>query len=153
MDEFDEYPFGPSRWDTPNRTQPDCVGAPMPGDAAEQPQTFDLVAHLVRQRAFSRNTFGPGHRSKGVVDHIRKELLEIEADPLDLVEWIDVVLLALDGAWRTGASPSAIARTLEAKQTKNECRQWPDWRTMSPDEGIQHVRGQNESEGSGHDRM
>lgn len=70
---------------------------------------FDLVAHLHRQRAFSQRTFGPGARAQGVVDHIRKELCEIEADPTDLTEWVDVVLLALDGAWRAGYEPEQIA--------------------------------------------
>jgi hypothetical protein len=101
---------------------------------------FDLVAHLHRQRDFSERTFGPGDRAKGVVDHIRKELIEIEADPKDLSEWIDVVLLALDGAWRQGYTPEQIACALEAKQTKNEGRQWPDWRTAEPGKAIEHVR-------------
>jgi hypothetical protein len=101
---------------------------------------FDLIAHLHRQRAFSHKTFGPGARAKGVVDHIRKELVEIEADPTDITEWIDVVLLALDGAWRCGAEPEQIAAALQAKQTKNENRQWPDWRTQSPDRAIEHAR-------------
>ncbi|HHJ1578118.1 dATP/dGTP pyrophosphohydrolase domain-containing protein [Pseudomonas aeruginosa] len=65
---------------------------------------FDL--HLERQRRFSERTFGPGSRAAGVVDHIRKELREIEEAPGDLAEWIDVVILALDGAWRTGATPA-----------------------------------------------
>lgn len=101
---------------------------------------FDLVKHLHRQREFSEKTFGPGDRAKGVVAHIRKELVEIEQDPQDLEEWIDVVLLALDGAWRTGASPEAIAAKLYFKQGKNERREWPDWRTMSLDDPIQHVK-------------
>lgn len=29
---------------------------------------------------------------------------------------------------------------LEAKQTKNEGRQWPDWRTAQPGKAIEHVR-------------
>jgi len=33
---------------------------------------FDLVAHLSRQRDFSARTFGPGARTKGVLDHIRR---------------------------------------------------------------------------------
>lgn len=104
-------------------------------------KTYDLVAHLQRQRAFSEKTFGPGARSKGVVEHIRKELLEIEADPTDLEEWVDVVLLALDGAWRAGWAPEEIAYAVEAKQTLNEVREWPDWRTASPDKAIEHVKG------------
>lgn len=105
-------------------------------------KTYDLVQHLHRQRQFSRETFGPGTRAKGVVDHIRKELDEIEAAPQDITEWIDVVLLALDGAWRAGYEPEEIAATLEAKQSKNERRTWPDWQTQSPDQAITHVKSE-----------
>jgi hypothetical protein len=63
---------------------------------------MDLIQHLFRQRDFSLRTFGPGQRTHGVLDHIRKELAEIEAKPADLTEWVDVILLALDGAWRAG---------------------------------------------------
>ena len=101
---------------------------------------FDLLSHLGRQHEWSERTFGPGMRTKGVVDHIRKELCEIESDPTDITEWIDVVILALDGAWRAGASPEQIIATLVAKQTKNENRNWPDWRTADPDKAIEHVR-------------
>lgn len=101
---------------------------------------MDLVAHLYRQRAFSKATFGPGERTAGVINHIRKELLEIQADPLEISEWIDVILLALDGAWRAGYSPEEIAAALMAKQDKNENRDWPDWRTSAPDKAIEHVR-------------
>lgn len=102
--------------------------------------TFDLTAHLYRQRDWSRKTFGPGMRTKGVIDHIRKELVEIEAEPADLREWIDVVILALDGAWRSGHSPAEIVSALAAKQRRNEERKWPDWRTQSLDRAIEHVR-------------
>jgi len=102
--------------------------------------TFDLIAHCYRQRAFSERTFGPGPRSTGVIDHIRKELREIEINPGDLEEWIDVVLLALDGAWRAGYTPEQIAAALAAKQVKNENRQWPDWRTADPAKAIEHTR-------------
>ena len=101
---------------------------------------FDFEFHLYRQRKWSHETFGPGDRAKGVIDHIRKELLEIEADPKDLKEWIDVVILALDGAWRSGATPSEIIAALQTKQTKNENRKWPDWRTADPNKAIEHNR-------------
>ena len=109
---------------------------------AEKVDGFDLVAHLHRQRAFSLRTFGPGARSQGVVDHIRKELREIEANPADLTEWVDVILLAFDGAWRAGYEPEEIAGGINAKQTKNEGRQWPDWRTVDPNKAIEHVKGE-----------
>lgn len=107
--------------------------------SAEGP-SFDMLAHLQRQRDFSERTFGPGPRVSGLLDHIRKELLEIEADPGDLAEWIDVAILALDGAWRTGASPQQIIDALVAKQVKNEGRTWPDWRTAPADKAIEHDR-------------
>lgn len=105
------------------------------------PQRFDLIAHLHRQRYFSLNTFGPGARTGGLLEHIRTELKEIEAAPNDLSEWIDVVILAFDGAWRAGYTSDEIASALEAKQTKNESRTWPDWRTVPEGKPIEHVRG------------
>jgi hypothetical protein len=101
---------------------------------------FDLVAHLMRQRAFSEKTFGPGARTAGVLDHIRKELREIEANPADIEEWVDVIILAFDGAWRAGWEPHDIVKAIVAKQTKNEARTWPDWRTADPNKAIEHDR-------------
>ena len=101
---------------------------------------MELVRHLRRQSEWSERTFGPGARTAGVLDHIRKELREIEADPHDLNEWVDVIILACDGAWRAGYTPEQIAKAIEAKQAKNEGRAWPDWRTAAPDKAIEHVR-------------
>lgn len=101
---------------------------------------FDLESHLHRQRDWSEKTFGPGPRTFGVTAHIRKELEEIERAPDDVEEWIDVVILGFDGALRTGTPPDVIIKMLEAKQTKNEGRDWPDWRTMSQNDPIEHKR-------------
>jgi len=129
---------------------------------------YDIIPHLARQVAFSRATFGPGPRTKGVTDHIRKELVEVEAvyeahdklttDPYDwsthttaALEWTDVAILALDGLLRSiwAANPNwsseqvaeeAVAH-LRQKQGKNERREWPDWRTAAPGKAIEHVRG------------
>lgn len=108
------------------------------------PLQFDLVAHLRRQIDFSARTFGPGDRTDGVCDHIRKELIEVQDDagaglPV-LSEWVDVIILALDGAWRSGATPEQIVAAIVAKQTKNEGRRWPDWRTADPGKAIEHDR-------------
>ncbi len=105
---------------------------------------FNLFDHLTKQREWSAKTFGPGERTAGVVDHIRKELKEIIANPTDVSEWIDVVILALDGAWRVGATQDDIIGALIAKQNKNESRQWPDWRTAEPGKAIEHVRNTHE---------
>ena len=97
--------------------------------------------HLARQREWSNDTFGPGDRRCGVLDHIRKELVEIEDDPPGRSdEWFDVVILALDGAWRDGWEPQEIIDAITAKQAKNEARVWPDWRTADPDKAIEHDR-------------
>lgn len=154
---------------------------------------FDLEAHLIRQREFSIRTFGPGARTKNVCQHIRKELAEIEAQPRDVMEWVDVIILGFDGALRAGLEPGnlvaeigylrprkniqsdirdmldvcetgdigawipvvelalrgaedlgwpreAVFHAMLAKQIKNESRQWPDWRGLSEDEAIEHVR-------------
>lgn len=101
---------------------------------------FNFYEHLLRQISFSERTFGPGPRTHGVVDHIRKELNEILAAPDDLEEWIDVMILAIDGAWRCGGNPEQIIAKLQAKQAKNEARVWPDWRTADPDKAIEHKR-------------
>jgi hypothetical protein len=101
---------------------------------------FDLISHLTRQKDFSFETFGPGPRTQGVIDHIRKELKEIEANPKDLKEWVDVILLALDGAWRAGYDPVQIAAMIDEIQTRNENRKWPDWRTADPNKAIEHDR-------------
>lgn len=103
-------------------------------------ERFDFTVHLRRQREWSGETFGPGPRAEGIVDHIVKELAEILNAPNDLGEWIDVVILALDGAWREGYSPEQIIAALVAKQEKNESRTWPDWRTAEPGKAIEHVR-------------
>ena len=102
-------------------------------------QPIDIET-LWQQRQWSLFTFGPGQRTLGIIDHIRKELNEIEADPTDLNEWIDVVILALDGAWRAGWQPQQILAAFHAKQEKNRNRTWPDWRTMPEDKAIEHDR-------------
>lgn len=103
--------------------------------------TFVIDAgHLTRQRDFSLVTFGPGARLDGVLDHIRKELIEVSQEPQDLSEWADLLILSFDGALRQGFEPQAILDAVQAKQTKNEGRNWPDWRTQDPNRAIEHVR-------------
>ena len=111
---------------------------------------MDLRQHLIRQMAFSHATFGPGERTAGVVDHIRKELIEVEEADGDSAEWVDVVILALDGLTRRLAycngdrsDPQRVAEIacnmIEGKQTRNEARDWPDWRTQSQTKAIEHL--------------
>ena len=75
-----------------------------------------LIEYIYKQMEWSEKTFGPGRRTKGITDHIRLELKEIEGEPDSPNEWVDVVILALDGAWRTGVPPGVIVSRLKAKQ-------------------------------------
>ncbi|RRY17890.1 DUF550 domain-containing protein [Brucella anthropi] len=104
-----------------------------------------IEAYFARQIEWSTNTFGPALRTNGILAHIRKELKEIEAEPHDLTEWIDVVMLAMDGFWRHGGSVDELMSRLLAKQRKNMARTWPDWRTMSDDVAVEHDRSKDKS--------
>lgn len=113
----------------------------------------DFQAHLTRQMAFSRATWGPGKRQRGIVEHLRKELIELEESGGAPEEWADIVLLALDGLLRSNAfnnpdrpltsdgSAKAALQDILFKQSKNELRVWPNWREASQNEAIEHKRG------------
>lgn len=98
-----------------------------------------LAPFISAQRAFSRKTFGPHYDPQRITAHIRKELAEIE-ECGELEEWVDVVLLALDGAWRTGATPMQICLAMQAKLAVNKKREWPDWKKHPAGEPIEHER-------------
>jgi len=112
---------------------------------------MNLINHFIRQMRFSLKTFGPGSRQKGVCDHIGKELTEIAEGNNDPAEWVDVWLLATDGFWRSLREQfleltdeeiaELMCEMIDGKQGKNERRKWPDWRTMSGDRAIEHVKG------------
>jgi len=101
--------------------------------------TFDQ--YYAKQIEWSRKTFGPGLRSKGITAHIKKELREIDAEPHDLTEWCDVIMLAMDGYWRHGGTVESLLRDLVAKQSENFSRDWPDWRELGEDCPVEHSRG------------
>jgi hypothetical protein len=95
---------------------------------------------VFNQIEFSKVAFGPHDNTLGLIDHIKKELIEVEQDPKDIKEWIDIIILAMDGAWRNGHSPEAIEAALIEKQETNKQRKWPDWRTATPGKAIEHIR-------------
>lgn len=53
---------------------------------------MNLVNFIEVARRFSETTFGPGRRTIGISNHIRKELEEIKREPNNTEEWIDVIL-------------------------------------------------------------
>lgn len=117
---------------------------------------YDMVAHFTRQYAFSKGTFGPGARTKGVMAHINSEFVEIEKELADgdkgqaSNEWVDVVILAVDGLMRsiqeaypdltTDDVADHAVSVINMKQNKNESRVWPDWRKFDANTPINHDR-------------
>jgi hypothetical protein len=85
----------------------------------------EIEDYLTRHRDWSERVFGPGRQTQGLVEHIAKELDEIRAKPDDLVEWVDVMILAFDGYLRHGGTVDGLMRDLEAKQAANFRRRWP----------------------------
>lgn len=85
---------------------------------------MDLKGYIKRQSEWSEKTFGKGKRTKGLIEHIKSELEEIEETPNDIMEWIDVIILGLDGAWRAGFSPEEICEALKRKQEINFNREF-----------------------------
>jgi hypothetical protein len=50
------------------------------------------------------------------------------------------MILALDGAWRSGHDTTDIILAYKNKLEENFKRKWPDWRVMDPNKAIEHIR-------------
>lgn len=105
-----------------------------------------LENYLLRQEEWSAKTFGRGCRTEGLIQHIQKELEEIRKEPHDLKEWVDVMILALDGFWRHGGNPLDILVQLYEKQDVNFARKWPT--PTSESVAVEHIREQPEDAGA-----
>ena len=100
---------------------------------------IDFKKYLLDQHLWSQNVFGPGPRDAGLINHIKKELDEINKAPGDIEEWVDVVILAFESALRH-ANPETVIDALLMKQKKNFSRKWPVWRTLKSNEPIEHLK-------------
>ncbi len=121
--------------------------------SADEPGQDDMAinaAFLRRLRLWSAETFG-GQRPVGILDHLRKEVEEIAEDPTDVNEWVDAILLALDGAMSTGHTPKEVIRAVHEKMTVNEKRDWPAPDPANADKAVEHIGDDAPSEA--HDRL
>jgi hypothetical protein len=100
----------------------------------------DITNFIDALGRWSKETFGPDYHPARIIEHIRKELIELEQDPDDCAEWIDVIFLALDGARRSGHDANWIVMTMDEKHDENQSRKWPDWKTQNLDKPIEHIR-------------
>lgn len=103
-----------------------------------------LETYLERQREWSRKVFGSGKRTLGLLQHIEKEIVEVKQNPEDVMEWVDIIILALDGAWRAGYTPEQVVKSLSKKQAINFARTWPT--PISEDKAVEHVRSEIHTE-------
>lgn len=74
-----------------------------------------LEGLIEKQIKISKNKFGTETRTSGIIDHMVEELKEIENNPNDIFEWIDMLILSIDGSWRRGFTPSEIAEAWKQK--------------------------------------
>ena len=124
--------------DTIKRIREELVGILYAELKPSNLDTNELAEYLKRQEEWSARTFGQGTRTLGICKHSSRELTEIGAEPHDLSEWVDVMILAMDGYWRHSGDPKSLMAELQAKQDKNFARQWP---APGPqDEPTEHVR-------------
>ncbi len=72
----------------------------------------------VQQPNFSVSTFGPDSIYQKVLDIVRHELKEMDVNPSEMTEWLDLVLLSLDDAWLVNHSPEKIAQQLRARHDR-----------------------------------
>lgn len=109
-----------------------------------QPPSETMGDLWQQQFEWAQEAFGPGRRDKGIIAHLRSEIDELEANPDDIFEAIDLIFLAADHALRVLAADGDLqpGRTLEqfwlAKFDKNRRRSWPK---VGPDEPSFHVKG------------
>jgi len=104
----------------------------------QESDPFDLIAYLDVQIKWSATVFGDGKRTEGILKHIESEIIEVRDEPEDVEEWVDIVVLALDGAWRAGHSPKQICEAMQKKQIKNLRRKWHV--PKSENEPVMHVK-------------
>ncbi len=110
-------------------------------------KTDSFEDYLRRHVEWSHAMFGTpadGRGPKGPLDHLKKETKEITEDPYDLEEWIDAIILSIDGFLRAGGKLTMVLPLLLRKQVKNAGRDWPDWKMTDPDKAIEHVRTADE---------
>jgi hypothetical protein len=91
---------------------------------------------------WQHETFGPNRPVTGVLEHMRREIAEIEAKPQDRAEWADLLILLIAGADRAGVPLKDVLEAAVLKTHVNKRRKWPDWRTQPEDAPIHHLKEQ-----------
>lgn len=90
----------------------------------EKPWT--ILQYIQTQVKWSLRTFQQGRSDTDLIDNIQKKLDEIKNQPGNLMKWVDIIILSLDGAWRNCHTPADIIKALREKQLINITRHCPD---------------------------
>ncbi len=98
--------------------------------------TLTIEYFLNQQKDWSFSVFGPNKRTDGILKHIQKECTEVKESPDDLLEWIDIIILAMDGFLRHGGGPNDLLPILNKKLEINKQR---SWNIISDNLPIEHV--------------
>ena len=83
---------------------------------------------------FQRRNF-PGQPLDAKLEHLRREILELIADPKDRSEWADVFILILGAANLAQIAAPELIAIANAKMSINEKRKWP---AMPDAHGVYH---------------
>ena len=89
---------------------------------------LDWNDYLLRHIEWGWHTFGTpadGRGPLGPLDHALKEVEEIAADPTDIVEWIDAIILTIDGYFRADGEAEVLKLERVAYLASVEYQSWP----------------------------
>lgn len=85
--------------------------------------------------AFTDKTFGHSTVASKMA-HLKEECDEVTADPQDLHEWADCLILLLDAARRAGHNIDDLHKAVSEKMDINKKR---NWGTADQDGVVRHV--------------
>jgi hypothetical protein len=105
---------------------------------SDRPSDGRFQSFWDRHAAWSRSAFGPDVRGPvGPLKHLQKEADEAFANPFDLEEKADILLLLIDATRTSGNTLSDLLTAAEEKLEKNRKRVW-----AKPDEHgcFEHIR-------------
>lgn len=137
-----ESPFGapndnPAAWVQPTENH---EGEDMP----KHDNWLDLGSELADladdQAEWSQATFGSDKERGpvGPLKHLEKEAREAAANPSDISEHADCLILILDASRRAGFTILDVVRAATEKMIQNKARTWP--KATAADMPVEHVR-------------
>lgn len=91
----------------------------------------------IEQGRWSDTTFGLHNSPEGCIAHLAKEVKELAANPYDLTEQADCLMLLLDANRRSGFTADDL---LAAAWDKLEVCRGREWAKPGADGSVEHVR-------------